>query len=198
MDDEALTQLLRDADAAAPAPAPPANLPQRVRALHQRRRRNRTIAAGGIAALVAATTLATFHETRPTPTPAGPPLAASHPTDNDELAQLRREIEQLRVETEAQLAALDELLAEQRREYRIRLLAAELAEPDPIEEIDKQLEHAAFIIVYQADRMYNKLGLPEPAIESYEDAVRLFPQTRAAARARAALARIHKQKGTKI
>ena len=110
------------------------------------------------------------------------------PDHEDELADLRADIEKLQVEIDAMVAELQEVLILQSRQ---RLIAG----PDPLDEIQEQVEKAAFITVYQADRMYNELGLPESAIESYEQAIKLFPNTRAARTARNRLADIGRDKG---
>ena len=105
------------------------------------------------------------------------------------IALLRTEIEALRVEIELRTARIARL----RRIDRDRRLALQ---PDPAQKVRDELEKAALIIVYQADRKYNELNLPESAIADYKRAIDLFGQTKWAAIARDRLAKIQAdQKG---
>jgi TolA-binding protein len=67
-----------------------------------------------------------------------------------------------------------------RQEQKSRLAQAQrklAAMKDPLVEVKEQLDKAAFIIVYQADRKYNELDLKESAIADYRQVIKLYPQT---------------------
>ncbi len=59
----------------------------------------------------------------------------------------------------------------------------------------RQLDRAAFTIVYTADRLRQDAGLLEAAVEQYEQALKLFPETRSAETARRRLTEIKIEKG---
>jgi hypothetical protein len=64
------------------------------------------------------------------------------------------------------------------RQQRLDELQAQLASiPDPIEEIQKQVDKTAFILICQADRMYNELDLKASAIRTYKRVTERFGQT---------------------
>ena len=105
---------------------------------------------------------------------------------------------------------LDELLAERERllaekEEAASALAAKKAElahaeettlsrlENRIREINQQIEQAALIITYQADRKYDKLNLKQSAIEDYNRVIELYPQTHWAQHAREKLEQIESQ-----
>ena len=50
--------------------------------------------------------------------------------------------------------------------------------PDPLAEIRRQVEQAAYTIYYHADLKYNQMDLQESAIKDMEQIVKLYPQTR--------------------
>ena len=79
-----------------------------------------------------------------------------------------------------------------------RHLEAELASiGDPIEEVQRQVDRAAFIIVYQADRMYRDYNLVDSAVESYKRAIEFFPGNKWSDVARERLLEIENKKKTK-
>jgi hypothetical protein len=73
--------------------------------------------------------------------------------------------------------------------------AASLGLPEPTAAVDQQLEQAASLIVYQADRLRKEMNLPAEAIRSYRSAIELFPETRAAQAARARLDEMNASRG---
>jgi outer membrane protein assembly factor BamD (BamD/ComL family) len=83
------------------------------------------------------------------------------------------------------------VLEDERRQSRLEELEAQLASiPDPLEEIRKQVDKTAFILVYQADRLYRELNETESAVETYNRVIRLFPRNQWAAVARERLSEI--------
>ena len=91
---------------------------------------------------------------------------------------------------EAEIAALETELAAKRIELEAMLdadRAASQAMPRYVaaaETTQDQVEQAAFVIVHQADRKRNELGLPTEAEADYRRVLELFPQTRSAEIAR--------------
>jgi outer membrane protein assembly factor BamD (BamD/ComL family) len=89
------------------------------------------------------------------------------------------------------LKLVQNVLAQEREQRRLDALEAELASiRDPMEEIKRQADKAAFTLVYQADRFYRELNQTDSAVESYEQVIRLFPESRWADEARKRLAEI--------
>ena len=99
-----------------------------------------------------------------------------------ELKQLQDQVDALRVELDTALAVLRELQA---------------ARSDPLAEVQRQVERAAFIMVFQADRMYRQLRLPASAVDSYRRVIALFPDTHWAQVARQRLSEIELDNGDK-
>jgi len=112
------------------------------------------------------------------------------------IASLEAQVRQLQASTDATLALIHEVLEDERRQDRLEELEAELASiPDPLEEIEKQVDKTAFILVYQADRLYRELNETESAVETYKRVIKLFPRNQWAAVAQERLAQI---KGKRI
>jgi len=111
------------------------------------------------------------------------------------IASLEEQVRQLRAQTEATLKLLQEVLETDRRERRLASLEAEFASiPDPIREIERQVDKAAFILVYQADKVYQELNESESAVRAYREVIQFFPTSPWAQVARERLARIEQQR----
>jgi tetratricopeptide (TPR) repeat protein len=116
------------------------------------------------------------------------------PQQQQQIASLEEQVKQLQAQTDATLRLVQGVLAEERQQQRLAALEAELASiPDPLAELEKQTDRTAFVLVYQADRLYRELDQTESAVEAYEQVIRLFPQNRWAEVARKRLAEIKKQ-----
>jgi outer membrane protein assembly factor BamD (BamD/ComL family) len=90
------------------------------------------------------------------------------------------------------------VLDEERRQSRLDELEAQLASiPDPLEEMQKQVDKTAFILVYQADRQYRELNQTDSAVENYKRVIELFPDNRWAKVARQRLSEIKNDKSNK-
>jgi hypothetical protein len=92
------------------------------------------------------------------------------------VAELQMQIEQLREEIRTGCEAVQEVLRRQEAEQRLAALRKQ-TEADPLKEVNDQVDRAALTMVYQADRMYRELNLRESAVASYEQTIKLFPQT---------------------
>jgi tetratricopeptide (TPR) repeat protein len=98
--------------------------------------------------------------------------------DRQRIIALEAEIKQLKVQTDATLKLVREVLENDRRERRLGELRTQLANiPDPLEETQKQVDKTAFILVYQANRMYSELDQKDSAIQAYNRVIELFPQS---------------------
>ncbi|MHC4171444.1 MAG: hypothetical protein ACYST5_00685 [Planctomycetota bacterium] len=108
------------------------------------------------------------------------------------------QIKQSQARSDASLKLPQEVVENGRRQQRLDELEAQLASiPDPIEEIQKQVDKTAFILVYQADRMYRELDLKASAIQTYKRVIKLFGQTKWAEVARNRLAEIKNNQNKK-
>ncbi|MHC4642581.1 MAG: hypothetical protein ACYS32_13125 [Planctomycetota bacterium] len=118
-------------------------------------------------------------------------FTAKKARDRQRIVALEMQIEQLRVQTDATLNLIREVLDEERKQRRLQELQAQLASiPDPLEEIQKQVDKTAFILVYRANRMYRELDQKDSAIQAYNRVIELFPQSRWAEVARQRLSEI--------
>jgi tetratricopeptide (TPR) repeat protein len=117
----------------------------------------------------------------------------SVPQQPDRIASLEEQVKQLQTQTDTALKLVHEVLAQERQQRQLDALEAELASiPDPTEEIERQVDKTAFVLVYEADKLYRELNQTESAVEAYEQVIRLFPQNQWANVARDRLAEIKK------
>jgi len=113
--------------------------------------------------------------------------------DRQRIVALEMQIKELKTQTDATLNLIREVLDEERKQRRLNELQAQLASyTDPLEEIRKQVDKTAFILVYQANRMYRELDQKDSAIKAYKRVIELFPQSRWAEVARQRLSEIQK------
>lgn len=182
MTDERIKDLLQKADRMSPAfGGLPADLTMKVRR-RAGQRRIRHIATPFALAAVALITFGIFHMTT---------KSSETASSQNRIASLEIELQQLQARTSATLQLLREVLERQENRRHLAELEARLASiDDPLEEVRSQKEETAFILVYQADRMYQELGLQESAVETYKRTVELFPSTRSAEVARKRLSEI--------
>jgi tetratricopeptide (TPR) repeat protein len=118
------------------------------------------------------------------------------PTDEQKkIALLESQIKRLQARTDAAFGLIQEVLEEERRQSRLDELQAQLASiPDPLEEVRQQVDKTAFILVYQADRLYRELNQTDSAVENYNRVIELFPENRWAKVARQRLSEIENKK----
>jgi len=111
--------------------------------------------------------------------------------EQDRMVALEAQIKQLQVRTDATLELIYKVLEEERTQHKLDELQAELASiPDPIDEVNKEVDKAAFILVYQADCLYRELKQTESAVEAYNRVIELFPENQWAKVARQRLEEI--------
>ena len=188
MTEDKIKNLLQNADQAAGSPSPVSVNLSTVRR-RASRRRFVNLAAPIAAAAMLLIALGIWHLTTGT---AGTTL------DPEKIASIEAEVKQLQARTDAALKLIHEVLDEERRQRRLDELEAQLASiPDPLEEIQKQVDKTAFILVYQADRMYRELNQTDSAVEAYNRVIKLFPENRWAKVARQRLVEIENRKFNK-
>jgi tetratricopeptide (TPR) repeat protein len=121
---------------------------------------------------------------------------STRPTaEQEQIASLQVQVKLLQAKADAALKLVREVLNSEREQGRLDELKAELANiPDPIEEIQKQVDQTAFTLVYDADRMYRELGQRRSAVQAYKRVIELFPQTQSADVARQRLSEIENEK----
>jgi|GEM_PF-6213125 len=113
------------------------------------------------------------------------------------IATMETDLQLLRAQTDVTIRVVNELLQRQRRQQRIDELKARLAAiEDPLEKVNEQIETTAFIIVYHADKKWQRPSQKAAAIEDYKSVLRLFPDTRSAEKARQRLGEIENQSET--
>lgn len=106
---------------------------------------------------------------------------------------------QLRAQSDAMSKLIRDAMDRERQERALAALDAELARiSDPAEETVQQVDRAAFILVYQADRLYRELNRTESAVEAYSQVIQFFPSNRWAEVARQRLSEIRERKLNKI
>jgi TolA-binding protein len=126
-------------------------------------------------------------------------LAVERPTRQEQLASLQSQIEQLQASTDAALKLVHDVLESERKQHRLDKLHVQLASiRDPREQIQKEVDRTAFILVYEADRLYRELGQTNAAVETYNRVIRLFPETQWAEVARQRLSDIENKKYNKV
>ncbi len=185
MNEEQIRTLLQKADQAAGPP-----VYRRPTAAGMRRRlRHKWLVRTGVPALAAAMVLVgtaigvlcmRVEEPRPEPQP-----------EPQRIASLETQVKQLQAQTDATLKLVREMLERDRQERRLAALNAELASiPDPRREMDAQVDKTAFLLIYQADRLYKELNQTESAVAQYKEVSQLFPKNRWADVARERLSEI--------
>ncbi|MGQ9648602.1 MAG: hypothetical protein ACUVXJ_00645 [Phycisphaerae bacterium] len=177
MSDERLEQLLRQADEAfGRVPCLAANLGARVRRQARRRRRVMVVTSAAAAMLALVVSAIALRSERGTPPWPEGPLIADKIAAHEQVVQLQAEIDRLKEEIARHARVVEE--ARRRAEIEQRLAALkQQAAIDPLQEVSDQVDRAALIMVYQADRMCRELNLREAAMASYERTIELFPKT---------------------
>ncbi|MHC4131300.1 MAG: hypothetical protein ACYSSP_09005 [Planctomycetota bacterium] len=111
-------------------------------------------------------------------------------TEQQRIIALETRIKQLQADADATLKLVRQVIHQQQQQQKLDELNAQLAAiPDPLEEINRQIERTAFILLYQADR-YGELNQKQHAIDSYNRLIELFPQTDSAQKAKQKLENI--------
>ncbi len=183
MNEEQIRQLFAKADEAAGEPMFRHITTPDIRRRVHRRRLIRVVAPTSLAAIVAiAAALSAIwtHTGQPQP---------------QRIASLEEQVKQLQARTDATLKLVQEVLEKDRQDRRLAALETELARiPDPVKEIDRQVDKTAFILFYQADKLYKELNQTESAVAAYKEVIQLFPTNQWANVARERLSQIEQRR----
>ena len=184
---ERIKSLLQHADRMAGPPGPvPVDLTSITRRHAHRSRRRKIVTFVSIAAVIVLAVGAWQLAARVTAT-----------NEQRRIVAMETDLQLLRAQTNATLKVVNELLERQRRQQRIAELRAKLAAiEDPLEKVNEEIETTAFIIVYYADKKWQRPSQRAAAIEDYKSVLRLFPDTRSAKKARKRLAEIENHPNT--
>ena len=113
----------------------------------------------------------------------------------EQIASLEAKVQQLQTRTDAMLNLISDVLDREQKQLRLTEARARLADmADPLEEVHRQIDKTAFILLYQADRRYNQLNLKDSAIQTYKRVLELFPQTESAKTAKQRLQKIRNER----
>jgi tetratricopeptide (TPR) repeat protein len=188
MREDEIKKLLQQADRTAGEPAP---VRVSLSAIHRRANRKRRmilvapLAAAAVLMVAVGISALRFRNAEPT-------------EEQKRIALLEGQVKQLQARTDAAFNFIQQVLEEERRQSRLDKLEAQLASiPDPLEEVQKQVDKTAFILVYQADRLYRELNQTDSAVENYKRVIELFPDNRWAKVARQRLSEIKNEKSNK-
>lgn len=107
------------------------------------------------------------------------------------IVQFQQELKELTRRTEQTLALVQNMLKQQQQQDEIRKANRQLARYE--NSIRREVDEAAFILVYQADRMAQKYNDKETAIEYYNQVIKNFKDTPSAKTAQERLNQIHNQ-----
>ena len=186
MTEDEIKKLLQRADKTASGPAPArVNLSAIRRRANRRRLVNIVLPACAAAVLMVAFSIWCL-------------TLRTAQTERDRIASLESQVRQLNARAEVAMNLIQDMLEQEKRRQRLDELEARLASiPDPIEEIQRQVDKTAFILVYQADRMYRELNQTDSAIENYNRVIELFPENKWAKVARQRLSEIENKKSDK-
>ena len=112
-----------------------------------------------------------------------------------QIAALEAKVVDLAAQTEVSQKLVADLVERERQSLILIQLERELASiPDPLEEIARQNDRTAFIMVYQADRLYRELNLTGSAVETYNRVIELFPGNKWAKVAKERLSNMNKSR----
>lgn len=175
-----LEQLLREADAEARPPAECADLAGSIRSLARRRRFIR-MTGGASVAIVAMVVLSLVLYPSPPDQRIFTTVAPQSPEDAEALA---REMADVSAEADARMRMLERVVAAGRRTDSNRGARA----ADPLIAVRREQDRAAFLLIYEGDRLARQSRELARAAEEYRRVVALFPDTRWASVARERLA----------
>ena len=107
------------------------------------------------------------------------PVARSEPT-RASVEELERTMAGLRAEAKVRAAVVQRLVVAERRRERTHRAAA----PDPLVAVRREQDRAAYLLIYEADRLARQDGERKRAVDEYRRVLALFPETHWASVAR--------------
>ncbi|MCK5000063.1 MAG: hypothetical protein KAS23_11020 [Anaerohalosphaera sp.] len=192
MEHDKLTELLTSIDKMAPEPkAVSGDLANAVRsrAAHQRRTKRVVVK---VAAAFIIVVLGTWAFTAINNQIGSQQQTAGAGQSQESIAQLEAEVKQLSAKVDSLLSLVHETLAEQRNDMRLISLKSQLsAIPDPIEEMNRNIDKVAISLLYKADNIEEDYR----AVEVYRRIIKLCPDNYYAEIARQKLKEIESKPG---
>lgn len=183
MSEEQIKKLLQEADVTARRPVFNPVAAGRIR---QRIHRRQVVRSGALAAAAAVVVLAA--------TLWIVCMQRQKPQAQQRIASLETQVRELQAQTNATLKLVQEVLERDRQERHLASLEAQLSSiPEPMVEIERQVDRTAFLLVYQADKLYKELNQTDSAVAAYKEVIQLFPKNQWADVARERLAQIEKR-----
>ena len=189
--------LLQEADAAArfrrfEAP----DLAGRVRTVARRRRQvQRAGAVIAVIVMVSAGILLAGKQGQPRHTETGTSVLANRGRPSDAAMELRKEVNRLRLEATSRANVAAGIDRHRRRLSRLAAYRRQAAVVSPAMRLQQEIEISAGIMVYQAERLLGRTGDERAAVETYQRAIRLFPDTSHAEVARKRLSETKSDQG---
>ena len=182
MTEEKIKNLLQKVDQMAACPIPvPINIAASVRRRANQKRLQNIIAPLSVAAMLVIAAGIWGLTTRTTKTI----------EDKNKIVSLELQVQQLQDRIDATLKLTQKVLEYEQQQSRLNELEAKLASiPDSLEETRAEVDKTAFILLYQADRMYRERNQRASAVQTYKRIIELFPQSPSAETARQRLAEI--------
>jgi len=181
--EEQIKKLLQEADVTARRPVFNPVAAGRIR---QRIHRRQVVRSGALAAAAAVVVLAA--------TLWIVCMQRQKPQAQQRIASLETQVRELQAQTNATLKLVQEVLERDRQERHLASLEAQLSSiPEPMVEIERQVDRTAFLLVYQADKLYKELNQTDSAVAAYKEVIQLFPKNQWADVARERLAQIEKR-----
>ncbi len=117
--------------------------------------------------------------------------AKSNRNEQQRIAMLEAEVQRLQASTDATLRLINKLMESERRQKRLADLRYQLAAiPDPLETMQMEVEGAASILLYEADKMSRVPEQQKFALAKYNRLIKLFPDTYSARTAKQRLSEI--------
>lgn len=111
----------------------------------------------------------------------------------ERIASAEKQIAELSIRTDAVVKLLDEVLENERRQQELAEIEARLVSVgDPMEDVEREVDKAAFVLVYHADLMYKQLEQTDSAVNTYKQVIEYFGDNRWAEVARERLKEIEK------
>jgi hypothetical protein len=111
----------------------------------------------------------------------------------ERIASAEKQIAELSIRTDAVVNLLNEVLENERRQQELAEIEARLVSiGDPMEDVEREIDKAAFVLVYHADLMYKQLQQTDSAVQTYKQVIEYFGDNRWAEVARERLKEIEK------
>ena len=175
MTNDSLEQLLASADASARPPSGNSDLAVQV----QRRLQRRRTGLRATAALIVVGIIAAIWLSHPSKRPVGQIVVHDIGLEQQRIDHLRGEVMELASDAAVHERVANALLLIRQKSVRLRERDEALTASDPLEDVNRQRDRAAEILVRAAQRAETRPDDPARATEIYREVARIFPDTNA-------------------